>query len=180
MVTPVLANPSLGGTGCVNCARPGLWGCRRATAGTSVIMKITNQPSESLGPPEPGSGRAAEGNCVVVRRGGKQLKADLWSQTRVNSIRPLQRASLLGIGEAWARKPDLYARDLPGSVKYGLCRGGWSGNAGKIRYVNGESCTGRNARRSICAAVRAAVGAEKSGNADGAKGGREAKPKRKT
>ena len=34
-VTPPRANPTLRRTGCVNCARPGLWGSRRATAGTT-------------------------------------------------------------------------------------------------------------------------------------------------
>jgi len=34
-ITPPRANPTLRRTGCVNCARPGLWGSRRATAGTT-------------------------------------------------------------------------------------------------------------------------------------------------
>ena len=34
-ITPPKANSSLRRTGCVNCARPGLWGSRRATAGTT-------------------------------------------------------------------------------------------------------------------------------------------------
>ena len=44
-------------------------------------MKST---SESLSHPETSYGKAAEGNCVVVRRGGEQPEADLRSQTKVN------------------------------------------------------------------------------------------------
>jgi len=42
----------------------------------------------------------AEGNCVVVRRGGEQPEANDSSVTHVNSIRPVALASLLGKGEA--------------------------------------------------------------------------------
>ena len=54
--------------------RDGPW-CER------TYMKST---SESLSHPETSYGRAAEGNCVVMRRGGEQPEADLRSQTRVN------------------------------------------------------------------------------------------------
>ncbi len=47
-------------------------------------MKST---SESLSHPETSYGKAAGGNCVVVRRGGEQPEADLRSQTKVNPIR---------------------------------------------------------------------------------------------
>jgi hypothetical protein len=51
---------------------------------------------------------------------------------------------------------------------------GWSGNVPKEVYVNGESCMGKTAGKSPHrAAVRAFVQARKSGNSDGAKGGRE-------
>jgi len=58
-------------------------------------MKST---SESLSHPETSYGKAAEGNCVVVRRGGEQPVADLRSQTEVNPIRFTTAASLLGNG----------------------------------------------------------------------------------
>jgi hypothetical protein len=42
----------------------------------------------------------AEGNCVVVRRGGEQPEANDSSVTPVNSIRPVTLASLPMKGEA--------------------------------------------------------------------------------
>ncbi len=62
-----------------------------------TYMKST---SESLSHPETSNGRAAGGNCVVVRRGGEQPEADLWSQTKVNPIRFATAASLRTSGEA--------------------------------------------------------------------------------
>ncbi|MCC5836094.1 MAG: hypothetical protein JJU20_15305 [Opitutales bacterium] len=108
-------------------------------------MKIPVQPSESLGPPEPGYGRAAEGNCVVARRGGEQLEADLRSQTSVNPIRLGQGTSLLGIGEVWSESTESRARDLPESVQCDPCLSGWGENAGKDWYLNGETCVDRTA-----------------------------------
>src|SRR5690606_7182884 len=71
---------------------------------------------------------AVEGNCVAARRGGEQPEAEDRSRTRVNSIRHVRRASLLGKGEACRESgervtvqglPKLDARRLG-------C--GWSGN----------------------------------------------------
>ena len=42
----------------------------------------------------------SESNCVVVRRGGKQLEENDQSVTKVNSIRPFCLASLLATCEA--------------------------------------------------------------------------------
>ena len=60
-------------------------------------MKAT---SKSLSHPETSNGRAAGGNCFVVRRGGEQPEADLQSQTKVNPMRFATAASLLASGVA--------------------------------------------------------------------------------
>jgi hypothetical protein len=39
-------------------------------------------------------------NCVAARRGGEHRKVKEWSETQVNSIRPVVAASQLGNGEA--------------------------------------------------------------------------------
>ena len=57
--------------GWVPCEACGYGQCDR------TYMKST---SESLSRPETSNGIAAEGNCVVVRRGGEQPEADLRSQ----------------------------------------------------------------------------------------------------
>ena len=99
-----------------------------------TYMKST---SESLSRPETSSGIAAEGNCVVVRRGGEQPEADLRSQTRVNPIRFATAASLLASGEACRTSGN---RFLPHPSYTGEKRDvvdGWSENAGKV--ANGKS-----------------------------------------
>ena len=133
-------------------------------------MKST---SESLSHPETSNGRAAEGNCVVVIRGGEQPEADLRSQTKVNPIRPSTAASLLGNGEACRMSGN---RFLPHPSFTGEKRavvGGWGENAGKVSCGSIESCPGRNPRERNRAAVRVAIVVTKRGNARGAKGGRK-------
>lgn len=134
-------------------------------------MKST---SESLSRPETSNGIAAGGNCVVVRRGGEQPEADLWSQTKVNPIRFATAASLLANGEA-SGKSDI--RFLSHSSYKGEKRAvgdGWGGNAGKVSCGSIEICPGRNPRKRIRTEVRAAIVVGKRGNARGAKGGRKA------
>jgi hypothetical protein len=139
-----------------------------------VIMKTYKPVSESLNATEPDNGGEAEGNCVAARRGGEQPDAKEQSQTKVNSIRHVSAASLLASGEACAKR-ESRSREEPGIGDLDADGCGWSGNVAKGVCLSGESCTDRThgddpERR---AAVRAAVGAEKSGNADGAKGGRK-------
>ena len=64
----------------------------------------------------------------------------------VNSIQPMHAASPLGIGEACAER-DSARRHLPAIGEAGACMGGWSENASKDAYVNGESCMGRRRPR---------------------------------
>jgi hypothetical protein len=75
------AGPAIGlsaaGSRARTAAESGPW-CER------TYMKST---SESLSHPETSCGKAADGNCVVVRRGGVPPEADLRSQTKVNPIR---------------------------------------------------------------------------------------------
>ena len=105
-------------------------------------MTIYIPVSANLTATEPDSGGEAEGNCVAVRRGGKQPDAKEQSQTQVNSIQPWHAASLLATGEACAKRNlVLWHRPVIGSTR--ACMGGWSENASKDVYVSGESCMGR-------------------------------------
>jgi len=70
----------------------------RLTAMARVIMTIDNPISANLNATEPVTGGEAEGNCVAVRRGGKQPEAKEQSQMQVNSIRYTRTASLLANG----------------------------------------------------------------------------------
>jgi hypothetical protein len=133
-------------------------------------MKST---SESLSHPETSYGKAAEGNCVVVRRSGEQPKADLRSQTKVNSIRFITAASLLASGEACRTSGNRSSRHPSFNGKSRAVVDGWGENAGKVSYGSIESCPGRNPRKWNRAAVRAVIVVMKRGNARGAKGGRE-------
>jgi hypothetical protein len=133
-------------------------------------MKST---SESLSHPETSNGRAAEGNCVVARRGGEQPEADLRSQTKVNPIRSSTAASLLGNGEACRMSGN---RFLPHPSFTGENRAvgdGWGENVGKVSCGSVEICPGRKPRKRSRTEVRAVIVVTKRGNARGAKGGRE-------
>lgn len=132
-----------------------------------------NSRGESPTPPGTSNGRAANGNCVVMRRGGEQPKAEPWSQTKVNSIRPTASASLLGKGEACRVSGESPRTRTSFEKRGGDAEGGWSENVAKGTCGRVESCPGRNPYQRGRAAVRAAIGAMKRGNARGAKGGRE-------
>ncbi len=94
---------------------------------------------------KPDTGGEAEGNCVAVRRGGKQPNAKEQSQIQVNSIQLMHSASLLATVEACAkRNPDRCHRPVIGES--GGCMGGWSENALKDVCVSGESCMDRQRR----------------------------------
>lgn len=116
-----------------------------------------------------------EGNCVVATPGGEQPEVQLRSQTdqrrSVNSIRPVQWASLRTKGEAWTETSEpTTARELS-KLDVGQCNGGWSENVGK-----GSGLTIRERRGGLSrGAVRAIIVAPKPGNAGGAKGRRKAK-----
>ena len=133
-------------------------------------MKST---SESLSHPETSYGRAAEGNCVVARRGGEQPEADLRSQTRVNPIRFTTAARLLGNGEACRMSGNRFPLHPSFTGEKRVVVDGWGENAGKVSCGSVESCLGRNPRERGRAAVRAAIVVMKRGNARGVKGGRE-------
>jgi len=133
-------------------------------------MKST---SESLSHPETSNGRAAGGNCVVVRRGGEQPEADLWSQTKVNPIRFATAASLRGIGEASGKSDIRFLIHSSYRWEKRAVGDGWGGNAGKVSYGSIENCLGRNPRKRGQTEVRAAIVVKKRGNARGAKGGRK-------
>lgn len=132
-----------------------------------------NTKGESPIPPEASKGRAAEGNCVAARPGGEQPEADLWSQTKVNPIRPDRVASLLGNGEACAREHDRIDPDPSSRGQMRALSGGWGENAGKYSGGRVENCAGRKPLKRRRAVVRAVIVAVKRGNARGAKGGRK-------
>ena len=81
------------------------WGWTERTRSLRVSMKLKRltgeRPSTVLA-----WHRVAEGNCVAERRGGKQPKANLSSQSsqtrQLNPIRPFGMASLRRKGEALA------------------------------------------------------------------------------
>ena len=133
-------------------------------------MKST---SESLSHPETSYGRAARGNCVVVRRGGEQPEADLRSQTKVNPIRSSTAASLLVSGEACRMSGNRFLPHLSFTGEKRAVGDGWGENAGKVSCGNVEICPGRNPRKRSRAEVRASMVAMKRGNARGARGGRK-------
>jgi hypothetical protein len=133
-------------------------------------MKST---SESLSHPETSNGRAAGGNCVVVRRGGEQPEADLRSQTKVNPIRFATAASLLASGEACGQSHNRFLSQTSYKGEKWAVGDGWGENARKVSYGSVETCAGRNPFRRDRVGVRAAIVAKKRGNARGAKGGRK-------
>ena len=124
----------------------------------------------------PAGGRnrwAVEGNCVAARRGGEQPETEGWSQTKVNSIRHVQRASLLGKGEACrASGESVTAQGLP-MLGTGRCGCGWSGNDRKGTWDKWRERPG--SRREGSVAGRAFIVAMKPGNAGGAKERRKMK-----
>ena len=133
-------------------------------------MKST---SESLSHPETSYGRAAGGNCVVARRGGEQPEAELRSQTQVNPFRFTTTASLLVSGEACRTRGNRFLPHPSSTGEKRVVVDGWGENAEKVSCGSVESCPGRNPREWSRAAVRAAIGVMKRGNARGAKGGRK-------
>ena len=138
-------------------------------------MKST---SESLSHPETSNGRAAGGNCVVVRRGGEQPEADLWSQTKVNPIRFATAASLRTSGEACGQSHNRFLSQTSYKGEKWAVGDGWGGNARKVTYGSVETCAGRNPFRRGRVGVRAVIVAKKRGNSCGAKGGRKVERQR--
>ena len=110
-----------------------------------MIMNTYNPVSENLNSTEPGTGGEVEGNCVAVRRGGKQPETKEQSQIQVNSIRCRSAASLLVNGEACAKR-NLSPWHPPVIAEYRADMYGWSENASKEMCVSGESCMDRQWR----------------------------------
>jgi hypothetical protein len=102
-------------------------------------MTIYNPISVNLKATKPDNGGEAEGNCVVVRQGGEQPKAKKQSQMQMNSIRFMSSASLLANGEACVKRDLCLLHHLVTAAHRGGMYG-WSENASKDVYVNGESC----------------------------------------
>jgi hypothetical protein len=150
------------------------WLCHRARRSRSSANEVTMKTtSESLSPSETSNGRAAGGNCVVVRRGGEQPEADPQTQTKVKPIRPVTRASLLDNGEACGESHERPTRHSSLEGRGRIVGGGWAEYAGKFSWWTVESCAGRNPRERGSTAVRAAIVARKRSNVRGAKGGRK-------
>jgi hypothetical protein len=117
--------------------------------------------------------RAVEGNCVAAMRGGEQPETEGWSRTRVNSIRHVQRVSLLAKGEACRVSGEsVTVQGLP-ILETDRCGCGWSGNDRKGPGDKWRSRPG--SRREGPGAVRAFIVAMKPVNAGGAKGRRKMK-----
>ena len=132
-----------------------------------------NSTSESLSPPETRNGRAAEGNCVIARWGGKQPEADLRSQTKVNPIRPITVASLLASGEACRMSGDCALHINSSKETYRLLRVFGVRTQGRAHEEAWRAARAEHPRERSRAAVRAAIVVMKRSNVRGAKGGRK-------
>jgi hypothetical protein len=117
---------------------------RRPRSCERTYMKST---SESLSHPETSNGRAAEGNCVVVRRGGEQPEADLRSQTRVNPIRFTTAASLLASGEACRKSGNRFLPHPSSTGEKRVVGDGWCENAGKVSCGRALDLSGQESAR---------------------------------
>ena len=125
---------------------------------------------------------AAKGNCVVARRGGEQPGADLWAGTKVNSIRRLDWASLLGKGEACGDRPR--TTPLTGHIRLGVSSvHAWLELADREGFMRTmrelpEYRTARKTRVSAATAgsSQSAHSSDEAGNDRGAKGRRKEKP----
>ena len=112
---------------------------------------------------------AVEGNCVAARRGGEQPETEGWSRTRVNSIRHVRRASLLGKGEACRASGErVTVRELS-KLETRRLGCGWSGNDRKGTWDKWRYRSGGLSRDG----VRGSIVVMKPGNAGGAKGPRK-------
>ncbi len=123
----------------------------------------------------------AKGNCVAVRRGGKQPAANLWGGTKVNSIRRHHRASLLGKGEAcerWSRNPPLtgHAKLGVGAVMVWLELADREGFIRKIRELSEDRTVFMVARpEEPPGSSQSTHSSGEAGNVRGAKGCRKVK-----
>ena len=120
-------------------------------------------------PPGDRDREAAEGNCVAARRGGEQPEAEGWSRTKVNSIRHVSRASLLGKGEACRASGEPDTVQELSQLKSGRLGCGWSGNDWKGAWDKWRDRHGWLIR----VGVRGSIVAMKPSNAGGAKGPRK-------
>jgi hypothetical protein len=107
-------------------------------------MKST---SESLSHPETSYGKAAGGNCVVVRRGGEQPEADLRSQTKVNPFRFTATASLRAIGEACRMSGNRFLPHPSFTGEKRVVGDGWGENAGKVSCGRALDLSGQESAR---------------------------------
>ena len=112
---------------------------------------------------------AVEGNCVAARRGGEQPEAEGWSRTKVNSIRHVRWASLLGKGEACRASGETVPALVLSKLET-VCLGcGWSGNDQKGSWDKWRYRRGGLSR----VGVRRFIVAMKPANVGGAKGPRK-------
>ncbi len=86
-----------------------------------------------------------EGNCVAVRRGGKQPEVNDQSATQVNSIRPCGVASPLARGEARTGAIRKSATLMGSVIKRSRDeQGGWRRNGWKARHMTQRDLLGTN------------------------------------
>jgi hypothetical protein len=128
-----------------------------------------NSESESLIPRADRERGAVEGNCVAARRGGEQPEAEGWSRTKVNSIRQVRRASLLGKGEACRQSGEAVTALALSKLETVRLECGWSGNDRKGAWDKWRYRRGGLSRDG----VRRSIVAMKPVNAGGAKGPRK-------
>ena len=135
--------------------------------------------SESLDPSEACDARAAEGNCVDVRRGGEQPDAETQSATAVSTVvnpfRPAIPTSLLVKGEVCGGFGAVrLLRSHPTLKGEGRgVEGGWGWNESKASWLRIESCAG--GRRRPLRSSQSVHSSVEAGNDRGAKGRRKVK-----
>ena len=143
------------------------------------VHETMNSMCESHNHPGGRNRGAVEGNCVAARRGGEQPETDRWSQTKVNSIRRSNRASLLAKGEACRDSGEPVTVQALPRLETGRLGRGWSENGGKGTWVKWRDRRGGltrvGVRGSIVAKHRDRLRrfGQKPGNAGGAKGPRK-------
>lgn len=138
-----------------------------------------NSESESHLLPAGRERGAVEGNCVAAMRGGEQPETQGRSQTKVNSIRRSNRASLLGLGEACREGSEpVTAQTLP-KLETGRLGCGWSENDRKGAWDKWRDRRGRLTRVGVRGAIvakprnRLRRFGQKPANVGGVKGSRK-------
>ena len=119
---------------------------------TPYVDETMKPTSESLSPSLTRKRQVAEGYCAAAMRGGEFSEAKERPQTKVNSFRPMQRASwrrnrfcrrrLRGVLAKPGRKPDRQTAHPVSELDCRLCGGVWSGDVRRCHGLSQDRCRG--------------------------------------